>query len=168
MAGLPEGASPPNRNPSSSLPAHGCASFCTCTSPRVYRVGLPLVRTAKACPMCGVAFTPQTPLRRPSDDRRSAVIGTIFCSAPCSNRFESEIGGNPVLHDFETPMAPVCRDCGVVLEHVIENRRCRLCRLERTIRTRIRGEKRRLVRQKKVRDAQKTFGLPETPWEVVD
>jgi hypothetical protein len=119
--------------------------------------------------MCGSAFALDRALARPSDSR-SPIVGTIVCSAACVRRFDREIGGNIVLHDFGTTAdaAPICRDCRSVLEHVVDDERCRLCRLRRTIRKRIRGEAKRLARQRRVVAAQKAFGLAQTPWEIVE
>ena len=117
--------------------------------------------------MCSASFEAVPQLHR---RRQASVIGTIFCCVRCANRFDREIGGNPVLHDFgaPAPAALVCRDCGNVLERIVENRRCRLCRLQREISRQILGEATRLARQRKVRAAQRAFGLPQTPLEIVD
>ena len=118
--------------------------------------------------MCSASFEAVPQLHR---RRQASVIGTIFCCVRCANRFDREIGGNPVLYDFGAAIhaaVPTCRDCGNVLEHIVENRRCRLCRLQREISRQILGEATRLARQRKVRAAQRAFGLPQTPLEIVD
>jgi hypothetical protein len=104
--------------------------------------------------------------------RRAPVVGVVFCSAACSAEFDREIGGNPITFDFTKPFtrrSPVCSECGNVLsERSRPLGRCRMCRLEKSIKRKITGEARRLARQRKVRDAQRRFGLPLVDLEIVD
>jgi hypothetical protein len=100
------------------------------------------------------------------------VVGVIFCSYDCNRKFRSDFPDNPILFDYSKPIdpkRPVCGDCGNVLSDAsVPLKRCRMCRLERTLKSKLTGEARRLARKKKVRDAQKRFGLPGVDLEVLD
>ncbi len=91
---------------------------------------------------------------------RSRGIGVIVCSLTCAIRFEREIGGDILLHDFALTNARAdrrCRDCATVLAPHDRLDRCRMCRLTVSIENRFRREAKRSAQFRAIQDAHRVY-----------